>query len=69
MKTQSTAKAIVTSRSATRRRRAAGTVRITGMKIGRLPNGSRTSSSRMNAERKLCSIQRPPIELSAIHSP
>ena len=55
MKKHSTPKAIATSRIATHRRRAGGTVRMTGMKTGRLPNGSSTSSSRMKAETKLWS--------------
>jgi hypothetical protein len=56
MKAISTAKAMATSRSATRVRRCGATPPSTEMKIGRLPNGSSTSSSRTKAERKLWSI-------------
>ena len=51
-----TQNAIVTSRTATRRRRSAGTLRMIGMNTGRLPSGSSTSSKRMKAERKLWSM-------------
>ena len=53
MKANSTQKAMPTSRTATRVRRSLGTARMMGMKMGKLPSGSSTSSSRMRAERKL----------------
>ena len=58
MNATSTPNAMPTSRTATRVRRCGATSRMIGMKTGRLPSGSSTSSSRMKAERKLWSMRR-----------
>ena len=56
MKATSTVKAMVASRNATALRRSRGMRRNTLMKMGRLPSGSSTSSSRMSAEKKVWSM-------------
>ena len=56
MKTSSSTKAIVHSRSTMRGRRCGSTPRSAVTKIGTLPKGSVTSSSRMNVWRKLSVI-------------
>ncbi len=53
MNSTSTANAISTSRSATKVRRSGFTAPRMEMNTGRLPKGSSTSRSRMNAERKV----------------